>query len=408
MSFISAVVSKVVLSAGFTAALVWSARLALSDYWLRQNTLPATRKAIALTPDQAAPYIRLAYLQSQDPSERMEALQHALDLCPADSSAWTEMGLLQEMAGDLGGAEHCLLQAAREDHQYLPRWTLANYYFRHNNPARFWHWAAQSALMVSGDPRPLFRLCERTAPGSNLLDRLPLTGTELRARYLSYLVDENRTALLTAAARAVIKAGQVTDLPLLLKTCDRMLDAGYPEEALEIWNELRDHGRIPFHRPSGSSDNLVTNGDFAIHSCLHGFDWRMPPAPGISISSEENPSGLRIAFSGRQPEQCDPVVQWVPVPEHGRHLMEYRYRTAGIPPGAGLKWEVRDGDRVIARSPALSRATEGLETFVFSVSPKCRSLRLSLTYQRTPGTTRITGFIVLRSVGLRQAPPDIL
>ena len=408
MRFTAAVLSKMVLSAGFAGALVWSGRLALSDYWLRQGTLPAIRRAISLTPTQATPYLRLAYLQSQDHGAQVEALQHALDLCPADSSGWIEMGLLQEAAGDFATAEHCLLRAAREDNQYLPRWTLANYYYRHDNPERFWHWAARSAVLVSGDPRPLFRLCERIAPDSNLLDGLQLTSMELRTRYLAYLIDENRTALLRPVGRSVIRAGRVSDVPLLLKACDRLLDAGHTEGALEIWNELADGGRIPFHRAPGSSGSLATNGNFAIPPSLHGFDWRLPPVAGVDLSREENPSGLRIAFSGRQPEQCEPLVQWLPVPQHGRHLLEYRYRTVAIPPGAGLTWQIRDDDGLIVSSPALSRTLEATDGFTFTVSPRCRSLRLSLTYRRAPGTIRMAGFVILRSVALLRIPRNAL
>jgi hypothetical protein len=47
------------------------------------------------------------------------------------------------------------------DNTFLPRWTLANYYFRHDDLAKFWFWAKQSAAMVYGDAQPLFLFVRR-------------------------------------------------------------------------------------------------------------------------------------------------------------------------------------------------------------------------------------------------------
>ena len=51
-------------------------------------------------------------------------------------------------------------KAARVDHQYLPAWTLANFYFRRGDSAKFWPWARRAAALTYDDYRPLLRLAD--------------------------------------------------------------------------------------------------------------------------------------------------------------------------------------------------------------------------------------------------------
>src|ERR1017187_9744674 len=141
---------------GFAAASAWCVRLACADYWFRQQTVQGTEKALEFTPGQAEYYVRLALLDPDEKSRTaMEALKRAVALNPSDARSWVELGLRYEGEGNPALAELCLLRAAEEDRQYLPRWTLANYYFRENRVDRFWYWAKEAAAMTYGDPTPL-------------------------------------------------------------------------------------------------------------------------------------------------------------------------------------------------------------------------------------------------------------
>jgi len=87
-----------------------------------------------------------------------------------------------EADGKADRAEQCLLRAAEADRQYLPRWTLANFYFRHKDTEKFWAWAKSSAEMVYGEAAsPLFRLCGQVAEDGDLIDRIGMARTEVRA-----------------------------------------------------------------------------------------------------------------------------------------------------------------------------------------------------------------------------------
>ena len=125
-----------------------------------------------------------------DPRTAKAALLHAVAVNPWDTRSRIELGLLAEAEGDSTTSERYLLQAAETDHLFLPRWTLANYYFRRGDTSQFWGWAKEAADRVYGDAQPLFRLCGRVAEDGKLIDRLQIQSADARAGYLSYLLGQ--------------------------------------------------------------------------------------------------------------------------------------------------------------------------------------------------------------------------
>lgn len=88
-------------------------------------------------------------------------LSRAHQVQPRETSVSIQLALQAEKEGDIGVAERLLLQAAALDHQFLPAWTLTNFYFRRGNLEGFWTWAARSAYLTPHDPRPIVRLAAR-------------------------------------------------------------------------------------------------------------------------------------------------------------------------------------------------------------------------------------------------------
>jgi len=395
-----------IAAAGFAAAAVWSVRLGWADYWFRQETLKGTEKAISVTPGQAAYYYRLALLSSDDnPAKAIGALRRAVALDPADAHSWIDLGLLYEAGGDNTLAERCLLRAVQEDAQYLPGWTLANYYLRRNDAPRFGFWAKRAAAMAYGDPLPLFRLCGQMEEDGNLIDRLAISDPSVRASYLSYLVGQDRIDLAGPATRRILEENRRPDTPLLLAVCDRLLDRSRAGEALHIWNRLAETHRIPFGAWSSATRSLLVNGAFTVAPTSQGFDWRLPEVDGVTAASEESPGGLRLTFSGRQPERCEVLDQYVPVQENRKYKLTFLYRTSGIASGTGLAWRIVDinGARSLGEGRDLSAEEETQDQVSFGTPSGCGLVRVSLLYQRSLGTTRIAGFIVLRSIALEAA-----
>jgi tetratricopeptide (TPR) repeat protein len=395
--------------AGCGVCAVWSVRAGLADYWARQETGAAAERAIALEPEQALYHYRLALLLAdQDPRRSDEFLRRAVALQPADADFRIELGLRSEAEGDYPTAERSLLRAATENKLFLPRWTLANYYFRRNDTARFWYWAKSSAAMVYGDPAPLFALCERVAEGGNLMELLELRSADSQAGYLSYLLDRSETVRVAPVALSVLAADRTSDTPLLLAACDLLLDGKRVEEALLLWNKLVASHRLPFRAPAREGGPVLTNGAFAASPTSRGFDWRLPAIEGVTAAREQAPAGLRLTFSGGQPESCEPLTQFVPVEQNAVYELKFAYGTSGIAAGAGPRWRVADAfaGRTIAESEPLSSQDLAQGRLGFVSPAGCRLLRLALAYQRAPGTTRIEGDVVLGDVRLdRLAKP---
>lgn len=388
---------------GFMAASAWSFRLACADYWFRRQTIRETKKAIAFTPGQADYYVRLALLEpATNGQTATEALQRAVALNPSDARAWMELGLLYESAGNLALAEQSLLHAAEEDKQYLPRWTLANYYYRRSAVDNFWFWAKEAAQMTNGDPTSLFQLCGRVGEDGTLIDRLNIRRPDVRAAYLSYLLSQKRLDLIRPASRHLLNEKRESDVPLLLTTCDRLLESKNIGAALDIWNGLVDNRQIPFGRLQPAQGRVLTNGDFRVSPTSQGFDWRLPAIDGISASGDER-GELRLTFSGNQPENCEALVQFVPVQEDVEHELKFEYRTDGIVAGSGLRWRITDqnGGRILVDAHNLSSEREESGKVSFMVPAGCKIARLALVYNRVQGTTRIEGFIILRKVELK-------
>jgi len=389
---------------GCVAGGIASVRLALADSAFRRETPEGTQKAIAYEPGCAEYSVRLALLVGDDdPRLAFAALRQAVQINPNNSRAWIELGLRYESEKHFRAAETALLTAADVDKMYEPRWSLMNYYFRRRQNEQFWAWAKAAVPMIYGDPLPLFHLCGRVEEDGRLVDRLQIRKIGLQAAYLFYLLDIGRADLAGDASRRLIEGNRASDVPLLLDACDRLIEARRTDDALAIWNGLTQRNRLPF---GPKSDSLLTNGDFAVSPTGHGFDWRIPTVEGIAAAREENPTGLRLTFSGSEPEQAEALAEVVPVsPDHSYEL-SFHYRTHQVNTGTGLQFRIADGDtgRILKASEDLASEETADRALSFVTPGDCRMARVAVTYQRRPGTTRIAGYLVLRQVSLKPLP----
>jgi tetratricopeptide (TPR) repeat protein len=382
---------------------VFAVRMAIADYRFRQETLPGVQAAIRLEP-AAGYYAQLAaMLRESDPVASAAALDRAVALNPWDSPSWIELGLRAEAAGDLAGAERNLLRAANVDRQYLPAWSLANYYFRRGDSRNFWLWARQAAAMAYGDQSALFALCWKIAgDGAQIEQKLDIRTPGLQANYLAYLTNHDRLEYLPGAAARLLAWNRPADRPVLLAACDQLIAGGRASQAIQIWNQLARLREIPYSPLAPASGASLTDGDFTAPPMSQGFDWRLPNVGGVAASLGERSAGLRISFSGRQPENCDVLDQILPVIAGANYELRFLYRTNAIAPDTGLAWRLMDlyGSNLLVQGENLASDREREVRFSFR-TPACAPLvRLTLTYRRALGTTRIEGFIVLRNLRL--------
>ncbi len=392
--------------AALAVATSWTVRVALADLASRRDDISGLESASRWTPDNAAIWTRLAtWIEPEDPARAARILEHAVALNPWDTAARIRLGLRYEAEGNSKRAEQVLLEAAQHDRLYLPRWTMANFYYRRGDEARFWEWAAAASDMVYDDGTALFRLCGSVREDGRLIERIHIRRPEIRAHYLGYLLRAHRFDMLMPAVRTLLADGRGSDVDLLLNASDRLLDRKRLAEAMEIWNGLAQRRLIAFGPLEPGRGRLLTNGRFDAPPTSRVFDWRLGDVAGVTATMED---GLRLTFSGRQPEHCELLAQLVPLPEDADLELTVVYRTADVAPPSGLSWRITD-----ASTGAQIASVENLYSDVgesrrgrFRTAANGGLARLSLRYDRAGGTTRNEGYLTIREVGLRVVPRE--
>jgi tetratricopeptide (TPR) repeat protein len=335
------------------AAAVWSVMLARADAAFREGTPEGVARAAEQMPGNTS-YLALEALQADyDGRDSTALLERIAQLNPTGSAARIRLGLAAEQRGDVALAERWLREAYAVDHQFEPRWTLANFFFRQKRTDEFWTWI-RSALEISyGDRRPAFDLCwAMSSDGAEILSRAIPDREEVGADYLVYVMD--RPAALAAAAKKVHRQ------ELLWDATDRLLDARRYSDAVQVWQLT---GRPA---PDG-----VTAPDFEPPQTGRGFDWRWTNAPGVKHRSR-----ARIQLSGEQPESVELLHQYVGGLRRGE-----RYR---------LEWKMS------AEVPGIAWRIDGKPATEFRADTEV--VRLSLWYQRPLGEVRSEGAFELSGV----------
>jgi hypothetical protein len=266
--------------------------------------------------------IRLAWTTSADP-ENPDVLM--------------QLGQSAELAGDLALAEHSLLRAADLSRLYQPRYLLTQFYFRHPQGDRFWTWSRRAFESAYGDVAPLINLAWRTHPDGEWLWRNAIPNHPAIARqYLGFLMGKQQWEPAAAVARHLAVHATIADRQALLIWSDARLAAGDIRAPRDIWNELCRRRLLPY-----DPDALITNSGFSVTPLAAGFDWRPTDTPGVTVSIDRG--RLQIAFTGRQPEQCILIWQYIQPP--------FRLDRESL--GDGLAWTI-EGARLalIYRRPS--------------------------------------------------------
>ena len=293
------------------------------------------------------------------------------------------------------------------DRQYLPAWTLANFYFRRQTSGQlrdqFWIWARRAAALTYDDFRPLLALAHAVEPDPRAA-LANLKGGDLLLRAdLDYLAEQGRFDDAQQVARLLLErpaAPGVSDAPRLLELAERQIRAGNAGYALELWNAIAS----PLHheRLDPELGPVLANGDLLRSPSGVAFDWRLPRSDGATVAWQR--SQLTFSLSGDQPESCALLEQIVPVARARRYRLHFEYFTAGLASPTGIVWDL-DGDEGPSLQPAgawlgaavVLRASAVLHTSKEEAGGAGLS-RLRLLYRREPGTMRAQGRLQLRHV----------
>ncbi len=387
------------------ALMCLTAELAWSEILAGRGEPSDVERAGQLWPFDAAVPMRLAQL---DPPRAQQHLRRALALNPRHTQARIEAALAAENAGDLNGAEQALVESARWDKQFLPAWSLTNFYFRREQRAEFWRWARRAWMVSYGDPTPLFRLCERMTDSPAAVPEVLAPGDPRLLRlYFNYLLEQNDLAGARSLAGRLLDQAADGDQPGLVEYVEREISSGRTAEALLTWNGLISRKLLPFVPLEPGRGRVLTNPDF-LDGPNKAFDWRFPAVAGVRVlrwkdDSRTGGNIVELAFSGKQPYECELGWQHLPLAAPLRLLLAFDYRTEGVVNSSGVRWAIqpRLASAVSSVSPALEAASNWRRfQWIFEITETTALGRLLLVYRREPGSLRLEGQIHLRHVRL--------
>jgi tetratricopeptide (TPR) repeat protein len=371
--------------AALGAAVWFSIVLARADAYFRQATPESVQRAVEIAPRNTE-YLALRALQlDYDGADSRALTEKIAVLNPYSSAPRIKLGLAAEVEGRSASAEKWLLDAAEVDHQFEPRWTLANFYFRTEKPEKFWT-CIRAALEVSyGDRTPAFDLCWRvSSDAGEILNRAIPDRHEVTGAYLVYLSNTKRLEAVPAVARRLAAYHEESDLPLLFGACDQLLAARDPA-ALEVW------------KLAGQSAPVnIFDGDFASAPLNHGFDWRLMESAGVTHVNLTAPTGHRVVFNGQQPESSSLLRQTLALAPDKSYRLRWESRTAGFKSPSGLEWRVAGQHAAL---PPSSDWTPG----ELALTPRESFTDLELLYRRPVGEPRAEGNVELRHVRIEAA-----
>jgi len=365
------------LAALFSSAAIYAFRLAYANYLFHTGSPANIQRAAQLVPSNPSYALRTGNLK------------RALELNPYLSQAWIDLALAAEESNNFQQAERLYRKAAEVDKMFAPRWALANFYFRRSRPDLFWQWLRLAAERSYGDRTAIFRLAWRFTSDSSLILAKAIPHTpEFLTLYLHFLRTEQKWDPAVEAAAALAPIATPAAREHLLDLCEALLQSNHPAHALRVWN-LWNPSRA-LDPPSGRS---LANPDLSTAPIHKGFDWRFPWRGGVSHHWSAPAREIRITLDGREEERTDLLELITPVVPGVTYRLEFRYRLQRIPPASGIRWSIAClGHEQFQEIPITQPADQPIHTAApVSVPARCEALRLTLRYQRQPGTVRPEG-----------------
>ena len=180
--------------------------------------------------------------------------------------------------------------------------------------------------------------------------------------------------------------------------CDRLMNLGWVDAALEVWNAGAKSGMIV---AGTAARGRVTNGSFTVTPSGTGFDWAADKPNGGAVVRETERGGLRIRFTGDQAEQGLALWQRIAVSPGASYRARMTYRTIGAKQSSGLILVVESAKQQLAIMDRYLWAEEELTADLqFRVPDDVEWVRLALRYERPQGEMRTDGDVVIESVEL--------
>lgn len=392
-------ISRYVLAAVFIAGACFAAVLGIASWLFHRGDRKSVELAARLVPFNSE---YLARLSSYHPDRRTQLLEKAAANNPYSEQVWLQLGTDAEFyRHDYAAAERCYLKAADVSRLFLPRWTLTNFYFRRQNSRQFLHWARLALEVTPYTANPIFTEMWLMLPDPNgVAENIPDRPAILQ-QYFEFLMNARQYAFVPPIVRRLVASVPPSQARLygldndIGPGLDTLLGAGFGSQAMEIWSDLSVARWIRFATPG--PDHPLTNGDFGpLYG--HGFDWFLMHPAGVSSSYNEPMHEVEIEFSGDQAEECQVLLQWMPLAPSRRYHLQWKQENSGLSEPAGLTWHLHALNFDLASPDLLAGQTAG---WTFLTPPGASIAILMLEYKRPLGQTKAQGILRLQDVSLQ-------
>ncbi len=400
---LSALRYAIVLTALFAA--YYSAVFARASFLFQQDTAASVPAAVHLVPFNGSYVARLA---AWKPDNKEQLLHRAVQLNPFDYQTWIQLGLTAEMQQhDLASAERYYLRAADVNHMFLPKWTLTNFYFRNEQPDKFFRWAKATLQISPYQADPVFtQMWLMSQDASRIAAAVPDQPTVL-LQYTNFLTRTGQFAPIPPIVQRLVNATgsrNPSDFgrdDQILPEEDRILAAGHLRPALAVWQTLAHAGWI--HLPVPSPASPLTNGEFERTFLRHGFGW-VPSAPnGVAVQQSVAEKNVEITLSGDEPEYCVLLQQYIPLERNHAYHLTWHAEGQALESPSGIAWHLHS---IQTATPADLAAGDVLAasrgTWDFRSPLNSDVCLLTLEYSRPLGKLRANGSLTLRSVFLHE------
>ena len=253
-------------------------------------------------------------------------------------------------------------------------------------------------------------LCWRAeADPATILDQAIPDEPDINRRYFAYLYDLGQLDAMRQAWPRFSAVVTEAETEVATQFVDRLIAAGYVDEAVDAWNLLCDRALLPYAHLRGPDQRFLTNPFFLNDPSGRGFDWTAHDHRGVLWTRPEtqgNRGMIDFRLSGAQESGITLLTQVLPaVP--GSYSLRFDFATQGMPIRTGLGWVVRDlySGADLRTFETLNNA-EGFwdaQSLVFAVPQGTRAVVLELQYLEIESKERRLGGFALRDVRLSLA-----
>jgi tetratricopeptide (TPR) repeat protein len=385
-----------------------SAHIALADLRAQRNGLDGLDAAIRMEPGDSVLLARDALFRNSNddlsPAED-QRLEHAADLDPLNADLPMALGLRAEFRGHPAEAERYLVHAAEIDHTFRPAWTLANFYFRSDQPAKSWP-MIQRALNLNPlafDPTPVFDLCwNETADSKKIAELLPTRGA-MSAAYLRYLITKQKTDSAVEFWPHALEALNPADplgVDAPLRIAEFLIQANRVPEATRIWNQVVDRRIIASGKLDPEAGVSIANPEFAFAPIERAFDWHVTHEG--KVVSVVDRSAVRFEFDGNEPEYSLLLFTIAPLISAREYRLVWQVDASRLSslqdPGFVLQVILEPGEIVNECQILNRRDNDGICRF--TSRPDTTRAQINLIYRRAIGTARVQGTFQINALKL--------